>query len=187
VFGLIGALAQRALRRFDGGFLHHQLARCVERGLAPDHRDLVLLEEIADAIVQSLHDAARTLHHGLEVERDFFRRQAIVLGVLHQMKYLRRAQQRLGRDASPVVADAAEIGLLDDSGLEAKLRRADRGDVAAGARADDDDVEGGVGHVTCSFSSWRRSTVHSRHCEEPLRRSNPPLSLRKWIASLRSQ
>jgi len=56
------------------------------------------------------------------------------------MKYLRRAQQRLGRDASPVVADAAEIGLLDDSGLEAKLRRADRGDVAAGARADDDDV-----------------------------------------------
>src|SRR5260370_41741396 len=82
------------------------------------------------------------------------------------MKCLRRAQQRLGRDTSPVVADAAEIGLLDDSGLEAKLRRADRGDVAAGARADDDDVEGGVGHVTCSFSSWRRSTVHSRHCEE---------------------
>ena len=43
-------------------------------------------------------------------------------------------------------ADAAEIVALDDRGLEAELRRADRGDIAARARADDDDVETGVGH-----------------------------------------
>ena len=62
------------------------------------------------------------------------------------MIHLRRAQQRLGRNASPIVADAAEIGLLDHGGLEPELRRADRGDVAAGTGADDDDVEGSVGH-----------------------------------------
>ena len=53
---------------------------------------------------------------------------------------LGRAQQRLGRDAAPVEADAAEVLALDDRGLEAKLRRADRGDIAAGAGAEHDDV-----------------------------------------------
>ena len=48
------------------------------------------------------------------------------------------AQQRLGRDAAPIEADAAELLALDDRGLQAELRRADRGDIAAGAGADDD-------------------------------------------------
>src|SRR3981189_770653 len=69
------------------------------------------------------------------------------------MKHFRRAQQRLGRNASPLVADAAEIGLLDHRGLEAELRRADRRDVAAGAGADDDDVEGGVGTVVMLYAN----------------------------------
>src|SRR5215218_4983809 len=103
------------------------------------------------------------------------------------MENFRRAQQRLGRDTAPVQADAAEIGFFDDRGLEAELRRADRSDIAAGPGADDDDVEGCVGHATCSFSSRRRSKLYHRHCEEHLRRSNPPVSPRKWIASLRSQ
>src|SRR5260370_26240030 len=67
------------------------------------------------------------------------------------MKNLRRAQQRLGRNAAPVQADAAEIGFLDNRGLEAELRRADRGDIAAGAGADDDDVEGCVGHCELAY------------------------------------
>ncbi len=39
-----------------------------------------------------------------------------------------------------------KIIALDDRGLEAELRRADGADIAAGAGADDDDVEGCVGH-----------------------------------------
>src|SRR5262249_18690604 len=62
-------------------------------------------------------------------------------------------QQRLGRDAAPVQADAAEIRLLDDCGLEAELCRTDRGDIAARTGADDDDVEGCVGH-DCSRSLY---------------------------------
>src|SRR6266478_6110807 len=63
------------------------------------------------------------------------------------MKDLGRAQQRLGRDAAPVQADAAEIGFFHDRGLETELRRADRGDIAAGTGTDDDDVVGCIGHV----------------------------------------
>src|SRR5258708_27484018 len=67
--------------------------------------------------------------------------------MLHVVIDLGRAQQRLGRDAAPVQADAAEIGFFHDRGLETKLRRTDRGDIAAGPGADDDDVEGCIGHV----------------------------------------
>ncbi len=51
-------------------------------------------------------------------------------------------QQRLGRDAADVEAGAAEGGALLDAGhLQAELGGADGADIAAGAGADDDDVE----------------------------------------------
>ena len=59
----------------------------------------------------------------------------------------RRVEEGLGGDAADVEAGAAEadlIGfgsLLDDRDLFAELGRADRADVAAGAGADDDEVE----------------------------------------------
>ena len=55
---------------------------------------------------------------------------------------LGRAQQRLGRDAAPVEADAAQLLALDDRGLQPELRCPDRRDVAAGPGTDHDDVEG---------------------------------------------
>src|SRR5262249_29503425 len=75
--------------------------------------------------------------------------------MLHVMKDLGRAQQRLGGDATPVEADAAEIVALDDRGRKTELRRADRGDVAAGPRANDDDVEGGISHAAFSCKGRR--------------------------------
>src|SRR5271170_7220038 len=62
------------------------------------------------------------------------------------MENLGGAEQRLGRDAAPVETDAAEIIALDDGGLEAELRGADGADIAARARADDDDVEIRLSH-----------------------------------------
>jgi hypothetical protein len=93
----------------------------------------------------------RKRHHRLGIEADVIRLQPIVLGVLHVMVDLGRAQQGLGGNAAPVEADAAEIRALDDRGLEAELRRADGGDVTAGAGADDQDVEAGVGHEMLSI------------------------------------
>ena len=51
------------------------------------------------------------------------------------------AQERLGRNAPPVEADAARPIVLHRGHGEAELRAADRRHVAAGPGADDDDVE----------------------------------------------
>ena len=146
VLGLVCAGAERALWRFAAAGFHGDLAGRVDRGFAPDHRDLVLLHEKADAVVEALRHRARALHHGARIVADLAGRKPVILGVLHVVKDLRRAQQRLGRDAAPVQADAAQIFALDDGGLEAELRRADGADIAARPRADDDDVEIGLCH-----------------------------------------
>ena len=68
-------------------------------------------------------------------------RQAPFLPVLRDLQRVRVLEQRLGRDAAPVEAGAAEHRrALDDRGPQAELGGANGGDVAAGARADDDDV-----------------------------------------------
>jgi hypothetical protein len=71
-------------------------------------------------------------------------------GVAGFLEQVRGMQQRLGRNAADVQAGAAEARLalrvgvgigFAAGGLEAELRGADRGDIAAGAAADDEDVE----------------------------------------------
>ena len=56
------------------------------------------------------------------------------------------AEQRLGRDAADVEADAAPVLLLHDRDRLAELGGADRGDVATGAGAEDQDIEVVVAH-----------------------------------------
>ena len=146
VLGLIGAGRQRALGRLALGCLDRKLARGLDGRLAPDHGNLVLLHQEADAIVEPPGHLARALHHGLGIEADVLGPEAVVLGVLHVMEDLGRTQQRLGRDAAPVEADAAQVVALDDGRLEPELAGADRRDVAAGSGADDDDVEALVSH-----------------------------------------
>ncbi len=146
VLGLIRAGPERPFRRLGLGGIHGDPAGRLERGLAPDHRDLVLPEQEGDALGQPLGDAARAFDHGGGIVGDLLGREPELLGVRHQVEHVGRAQQRLGRDAAPVGADAADEVALDHRDLEAELRGADGGDVAAGAGADDDDVEGSVGH-----------------------------------------
>ncbi len=64
-----------------------------------------------------------------------------LVGVAHQLEDLGGAQQRLGRDAAPVEADAAQMLALDQRHLHAELCGPDGGDIAAGTAADDDQVE----------------------------------------------
>ena len=66
---------------------------------------------------------------------------APLLRVLDDLQRVRVLEQRLGRNAAPDQAGAAErLLLLDDGHLLAELRGADRGDVAARAGADHDDI-----------------------------------------------
>ena len=77
----------------------------------------------------------------VEADGGFAEREAPVLPVLRDLQRVRVLEQRLGRDAAPVEAGAAEHRrALDDRGLQPELRGADRRDVAAGARADHHDV-----------------------------------------------
>jgi hypothetical protein len=93
-----------------------------------------------DAAVEPARDAPRALHHRAHVEADPLRGEAVIARMLHVVVDLRRAQQRLRRDAAPVEADAPEMLPVHDRGLEPELGRPDRGHVAAGTRADDEDV-----------------------------------------------
>ena len=145
MLGLVAAGTERALRRFGLRRLDRDLAGGIDHRLAPDHRDLVLLHQEADAVIEALRHRARALHHRARVIGHFLGGEAVIPGVLHVVVDFRRTQQRLGGNAAPVEADAAEIGALDDRRLEAELRRADRGDIASRPGADDDDVEG-FGH-----------------------------------------
>jgi hypothetical protein len=61
-----------------------------------------------------------------------------VIGVIQDF---RRAQQRFRRDAAPVQTDAAQMLALDNRGLQAQLRRADRGHIPARPGTDDDDIK----------------------------------------------
>ena len=124
-------------------------ARPGEAAAAVEEGHLVLLEEVGDAVVVLLHHLVLALEHLREVELQALHLHA-VLGeaVPGLLVVLRGLQHRLRRDAADVGAGAAERGLairalplVDAGDGKPELRRADRGDVAAGAAADDHHVE----------------------------------------------
>jgi hypothetical protein len=129
-----------------------------DRRLAPDHVDLVFLHQEADAVIETLGNAARARHYGLGVEARIVGLEAELLGMGDVVEDLGGAQQRLGGDAAPVEADAAEMLALDDGGLEAELGGPDGGDIAAGPGTDDDDVVS-VRHLTPTSSPGSRCTA----------------------------
>jgi hypothetical protein len=106
-----------------------------------DDLDLVLLHQEADAASQGLGHPARALHHLVEVVGAAGDGQAVVAQMVELLIDLGGLEQGLGGDTAPVQADAAERITLHDGGLETQLSRADGGHIAAGAAADDDDVE----------------------------------------------
>jgi hypothetical protein len=118
------------------------LAAPVDGGRALELRDLVLLEQEADALAVLRADRPRALHGGREVERDVAEGDAVLGGVLEAVGEVGALEQRLGGDAAPEHAGAAERLALDDGGAEAELGAADRADVPGGAAAEDDDVVG---------------------------------------------
>ena len=110
---------------------------------ALDPVDLVLLEQELDAAGEALDDlvlAGLDLVH-VDADGGLAERQAPFLPVLRDLQRVGVLEQRLGRDAAPVEAGAAEHRrALDDRGLQSELSGANRGDVAAGPGADHDDV-----------------------------------------------
>ena len=96
--------------------------------------DSILFHQMANALIKLLRHPARTFDDSIDIGSDVIRCEAVILGMLHIMKDLSRAQEGLGRDAPPVEANATEVLALNDRDLETKLGSADRGDIATGAR-----------------------------------------------------
>ena len=104
-------------------------------------RDVVLLEQEADAFHQPVGDLAAALLGDGVVQLQVVEAEAELLGFAGQdAGELGVAEQRLGRDAAPVQTHAAQVVALDHGDLLAQLRCADGGHIAARPAADDDEI-----------------------------------------------
>src|SRR5690606_33368348 len=123
---------------------------------AVDLGDLVLLHEEVDALDDAVGDLAAALVGRAVGPRGAALDAALLLLGLQGVRELGVPQQRLGRDAPDVEADAAPVLLLDDGHLLAQLARADRRDIPTGAGAQDNNVKV-IGHgVSMPSGAGRR-------------------------------
>ena len=94
-------------------------------------------------LVRPADDAVFALLHlgHVDGDRRFADGDPPILRVLHDFQRVRMLEQRLGGNASPQQAGAAQgLLLLDDRDFEPQLGGADGGHIPAGAGADDHDV-----------------------------------------------
>ena len=116
--------------------------RVLEGGMALLPIHLVLLEQEFDPASQLADRLGLFRHHGVEVELHLAGLDApfghVAIGFVEEFGPV---QQRLGGYAADIEAGAAQrLPAFGASGLQAKLRGANGGDVAARAGADDKDV-----------------------------------------------
>ena len=132
------------------------LAAPLERCLAGEEIDLVLLPEHLDAVVERLRDACAAALDRLPIDRQPARLDPEVGAVAVDVAVdLCRVQHRLRRDAGVVEAAPAGLVALDHGGLLAQLGGSNRRHVATGAASDHDHV---VCRHTC-FDSIGRGRV----------------------------
>ena len=120
---------------------HFDAGRALQHAIAHVDGDLVLLHQVRDALIELLGHPAAALDDGGKVRLDTSRNQPVILGVLHVVEDLGRAQHRLGRDAAPVEADAAEVLAFHDGGLEPELRAADCRNITSGTGTNNGNIK----------------------------------------------
>ena len=132
------------------GWLTRTLLGTVEPAAAGDPGDLVLVDEGLEPGPHPLDDLVAPGGHRRVVDGRLARQDdAVVLGVADAVGEGRRFEQGLGRDAAAMQARAADLVLVDEGDLEPELGGAERRRVAAGARAEHDEIEvvgGADGH-----------------------------------------
>ena len=123
--------------------LDRDRVRARELAVALDPLDAVGLEEPGDAARHLLDDAGLPLVGGGEIElRRLDRDAELRERVVRLVEEVRGLHPGLGRDAPDAQAGAAELGLLLDArDLRAQLGGADRCGVAAGATAQNCDID----------------------------------------------
>ena len=117
------------------------LLAAVQPAATADELDLVLLDQAHEALGSRSTTWPRRLAMTREVDRGLAGRDPEVGGLLDPGVEIGRLEHRLGRDAADMEARAADLVGVDEGDLEAKLAGPEGGGVAAGAGAQDDQVE----------------------------------------------
>ena len=122
------------------------LAPPVRRAVSLEGGDLVLLHQEVEALGVAHDDVVLAGDHGLPVDAAVgYAVDAVTVGVLQVIPELGGEEHRLGGDAAPEQAGAAETVVRVDQGrLEAELRGADGAGIARGAAAENHYVENRV-------------------------------------------
>ena len=100
----------------------HHGGRRLEPALALDHGDAVRLDDALQTLPVPADDAVLVLVQALDVDAVELGVQADRGGFLDLVGHLGGVQQRLGRDAAAVQTGAAELALLDQHHLGARVR-----------------------------------------------------------------
>ena len=143
----IGARRQHHLLRLDRlglaiGQLHLDgmnavLRRAGQLAEALDGRDLVLLHQEVETLDVPRDHVVLARQHALPVQLRRHAVDAVPVGMLQVVPKLRRKQHRLGRNAAPKQASPAQpVVCVDQRGLQAILRGADRAGISGGPAAD---------------------------------------------------
>ena len=144
------------LRRDGPGILPGDLdaAGSCDAGAAAQERDLRAAEQALDAAAERLRNFVLVAVQRRKVEARAICADA--RAVVRIAPDLRGVQQSLRRHTAAVQAGAAALAVLNNSRMQAKLRGAQRGGIAAGARADDDEL------IVCHRHSFQISCSPSR-------------------------
>ena len=133
-------LRDDSLRRAVGE-LDLELGRRFERRLAFDELHAVGFEERLDAVDVGVHDVALEFRNCLALDFGLGHAQSDRVRALDVTDHLADVQERFGRNASPIEADAADLVAVDADDLFAELPEANRNVIAAGPGADDRGVD----------------------------------------------
>jgi hypothetical protein len=140
--GGLGSARDDDVLRLVGLVADLDLARLGDRGPALQPGHLVLLEQEFDPLGVLADHIVLVGAHLRPIDLGLGGNPHLVEILLRLVQHVGGVQKRLRRDAAHVEAGAAQrLAPLDAGDLQAQLRRADGADIAAGARADDDEIE----------------------------------------------
>jgi hypothetical protein len=146
----------QALRRFNFDRLTRRLlygdrVRARDFPAPFDEIDAVCLEERSDPAGELLDDLVLPDLHGRRVDSDAVHLNADLGSRCRLFVEVRHRNQRLGRNAAPIEANAAHFRLFDAHGFLAELRQPDSANVTAWTPSEDDRVVGMFRHGSTSL------------------------------------
>src|SRR5690606_15497574 len=103
---------------------------------ADDMIDLVLFEKKLYTLAVAFRNIPAPLHHTRQISFIVLNLYSIIISVSDILEYVRALQQGLGRNTSPIEADAAQLRFFNNTYFHSKLRGPDGSNVASRSAPD---------------------------------------------------